>query len=95
MLELGQREIDGHLEVGREVVELGVDVLVAVGNLSVYTAAAARHAGMPQNQLLYCTDKKAAQETLGEILRVGDVVLVKGSRSMGMEKIVQELKRSS
>jgi len=88
MLELGGRASKAHEEIGRYVAEQGVDVLLTVGPLSEATAGAARIAGMRTRQVRHCGDKAEAYRHLEKLLRVRDIVLVKGSRGMGMEEVV-------
>jgi UDP-N-acetylmuramoyl-tripeptide--D-alanyl-D-alanine ligase len=80
LAELGERERDGHEEVGRLAAELGVDLVVVVGD-----AAAGIHDGATSvahwgGDSVLVTDQAAALGWLREQLRAGDVVLVKGSR---------------
>jgi UDP-N-acetylmuramoyl-tripeptide--D-alanyl-D-alanine ligase len=89
MFELGDGAAALHAEVGRKAAESGVDVLVAVGPLSRNTAQAAREAGLPLTQ--WCDDPESAAELVRKHARPGDVVLVKGSRGMRLERVVQRL----
>jgi UDP-N-acetylmuramoyl-tripeptide--D-alanyl-D-alanine ligase len=80
MAELGDQERAGHEEVGRLAAELGVDRLIAVGDVAagllVGAAAVTRWGG----ESVQVTDQEAAVAWLRAALRPGDVVLVKGSR---------------
>lgn len=89
MLELGAEAGRLHAEVGRCAAERHVDVLVAVGPLSEATARAARDAGVPD--VVHSDDAEDAIRELRGLVRAGDLVLVKGSRSMRMERAVQAL----
>ena len=91
MLELGTETIDTHREIGFRVAELGIDFLITVGEASKHTAAAAREAGLNDNQITSFADSESAGKFLQEKLHKGDVVLIKGSQSMRMEKIVKEV----
>jgi UDP-N-acetylmuramoyl-tripeptide--D-alanyl-D-alanine ligase len=95
MLELGQRAAQGHREVGETTAGLGLDYLVAVGGLAAGAADGALAAGMPGDRVFRCEDNAGAVEILDKLLEDGDVVLVKGSRGMRMEQIVQHLKSRS
>jgi UDP-N-acetylmuramoyl-tripeptide--D-alanyl-D-alanine ligase len=80
LAELGEKERDGHEEVGRLAAELGVDLVVVVSD-----AAAGIHEGATSvvhwgGDSVLVTDQAAALGWLREQLRAGDVVLVKGSR---------------
>jgi len=91
MLELGPRSTGGHREVGETAAKLGVDYLVAVGDLAAGIAGGALSAGLPAERIFHCEDNEGAAKVLGGLLLEGDVVLVKGSRGMKMEQIVQRL----
>jgi UDP-N-acetylmuramoyl-tripeptide--D-alanyl-D-alanine ligase len=87
MLELGPAAEAGHRQVGEAAARLPVRLLVAVGPLSARTAAAAGAVAV------HCPDRAAAARALAEGLREGDVVLVKGSRAMGMEELADVVRR--
>lgn len=91
MLELGPWSAEGHREVGETAAELGLDYLVAVGDLAAGIAEGAAGAGLSGDRVLRCTDNIEAAKTLDGLLLYGDVVLVKGSRGMKMEQIVRHL----
>jgi UDP-N-acetylmuramoyl-tripeptide--D-alanyl-D-alanine ligase len=91
MLELGEETINAHREIGFKVAELGVDYLIVVGEASKHTAAAAREAGMDEHRIAVFADSVAAGKFLQDKLREGDIVLVKGSQGVRMEKIVKEI----
>lgn len=88
MLEMGPEGEPAHREVGRAAAEAGVTRLVAVGELA---ALAAEEAGERGVQTAAVDSPEAAAELLRPELREGDVVLVKGSRSMGLEHAVEGL----
>jgi UDP-N-acetylmuramoyl-tripeptide--D-alanyl-D-alanine ligase len=85
MLELGPDELAYHREVGRQAAARGVDVLVTVGPL-----AAAMADGF-DGELYPVADAPEAAALLPEILAPGDVVLVKGSRGVGLEVVADAL----
>ncbi|TEU19149.1 MAG: UDP-N-acetylmuramoyl-tripeptide--D-alanyl-D-alanine ligase [Anaerolineales bacterium] len=90
MAELGSYEAQAHREVGRRCAAV-VDVLVTVGGRGRLIAEAALEAGLPLSAVHAVADNRAAVEVLSALLREGDGVLVKGSRSMAMEAIVSAL----
>lgn len=94
MLELGPRAVEGHREVGETAAGLGLDYLVAVGDLAAGVAEGAAVAGLPGERVIHCTDNAGAEKVLAELLLDGDLVLIKGSRGMKMERIVQHLLKS-
>jgi UDP-N-acetylmuramoyl-tripeptide--D-alanyl-D-alanine ligase len=85
MAELGEDAPRYHEEVGRLVAENGVDVVIAVGDL----ARAYLHGGAAETH--WAADADAAARILGEVLRPGDCVLVKGSRSVGLERVAESV----
>lgn len=89
MAELGQAAASAHAEVGRRVAEAGINYLIAVGNLSNTVAEAAQRAGL--RQAFPMREVRDASARLGEIVRSGDVVLVKASRSSRLERVVKSL----
>lgn len=91
MLELGERAEAGHREVGRAAAARGVDLLVTVGDLSRHVREGALEAGLPAERARHYAGREAAAAWLREALRPGDTVLVKGSRGMRMEEVVEAL----
>ncbi len=93
MAELGDEAEAMHYKLGDQVVTLcGADLLVACGQWAAEVVAGARAAGMPLDASMSCREPKDALECFGSQLRPGDVVLVKGSRAMGMERLVEALR---
>lgn len=94
MGELGHTAFDAHRATGRLVAELGLDMLFTLGPNAHDIAAGAREAGMASERVHESDDADEAAAHLGKTLRARDVVLVKGSRSMRMERIVTALHAS-
>jgi UDP-N-acetylmuramoyl-tripeptide--D-alanyl-D-alanine ligase len=90
MLELGPTGPDLHREVG-ETVGGRVQVLVAVGTQAPALLEGARRAGLPESALLAFPDSSAAAAAAAALVAPGDAVLVKGSRGVRMEKVVEAL----
>jgi UDP-N-acetylmuramoyl-tripeptide--D-alanyl-D-alanine ligase len=91
MLELGEKEVAYHIQAGKHVAESGWDILVTVGILSQHMSEGALSSGMGADQII---SFKNSEEAAGEILRLiqeGDLILVKSSRKIGIEKIVERL----
>jgi len=91
MLELGPDAPELHHAIGREAAESGIELLVLVGEVTQATAAGALEAGMPPRAVRHLGTVDAAVDELAGQLRDGDVVLVKGSRAMGLEAVVEGL----
>jgi UDP-N-acetylmuramoyl-tripeptide--D-alanyl-D-alanine ligase len=90
MLELGEAGFEEHREVGRIAARLGVDVIIAVGALSKQILEGALEAGMPKPALFAAGSHTEAAGLLRKQSGNGDAVLIKGSRGMKMEKILEE-----
>jgi len=89
MKELGPMGPEWHREVGELVAALGISGLVTVGELAAYIADGAGEA--LGEAAVRARDNEEATAALRARLAPGDVVLVKGSRAMQMEQIVQRL----
>ncbi len=94
MLELGPYEVQGHQMVGARAAEI-VDELICVGERSKFIASAARRAGLPAQSVVECESSQDAIEYLRPRLNSQDVVLVKGSHGMRMDRIVAALEAHS
>jgi UDP-N-acetylmuramoyl-tripeptide--D-alanyl-D-alanine ligase len=91
MLELGPGAVRMHEEVGSFVAQQGIDQLITCGPLARNLAEGARQAGMDRAQVMETPDAAAAAVALKATVKQGDVVLVKGSRGMKLEQVVQAL----
>jgi UDP-N-acetylmuramoyl-tripeptide--D-alanyl-D-alanine ligase len=89
MLELGDAEVEAHRETGRTVFRLGIDLLICVGPLARHIAEGAVAAGMARNRVFEAETTARAAEILREHSRSDDTVLVKGSRGMKMERVLE------
>jgi len=92
MLELGEKEGEFHAGAGRTAARSGWDLLVTVGPLARRMAEGAAAAGMDRARILSFSDSIEAAGDIVPHLRENDLVLVKGSRGMRMERIVEALK---
>jgi UDP-N-acetylmuramoyl-tripeptide--D-alanyl-D-alanine ligase len=91
MAELGAQTEALHAELGTAVAEAGVDLLVTVGEPPRITARVAREAA-PHDLQTRCFDSTASVcDHLREFLQQDDILLVKGSRTARLERVVQEL----
>ena len=89
MRELGAASRPAHEALGREVAEAKVARLVCVGPESRATAEAARQAGLEADQVATVDDAVAAADMAVRMVETGDVVLVKGSRAIGLERVAE------
>jgi len=92
MLELGDYEQEGHEKVGMRALEVA-DVLITVGPRGRIIGEAALRWGMPPDRVYVVEENAEAVAVLEQIVTGDDVILVKGSRAMRMEEIVNALGR--
>jgi len=90
MLELGEFEERGHRMVGVRAAQV-VDLLIAVGERAKWIASEARSARLSENQVVVLGNGDEVIEYLDEKVGAGDVVLVKGSHGMRLDRIVTAL----
>ncbi|HHL40262.1 MAG TPA: UDP-N-acetylmuramoyl-tripeptide--D-alanyl-D-alanine ligase [Deltaproteobacteria bacterium] len=90
MLDLGDEAETAHREVGAAAADLGIDVVVAVGDYAAQVMEGAASAGR-KTALHPFASKREAARSLKAILKEGDTVLVKGSRAAAMEEIIKTL----
>ncbi len=92
MFELGEFTKEAHQQLGQRVSDLSIDFLLTLGEeASLVVESAIRH-GFPVERTKVVENHSEAISTLREMIRNGDWILVKGSRGMAMEKIVEALK---
>jgi UDP-N-acetylmuramoyl-tripeptide--D-alanyl-D-alanine ligase len=92
MLELGEREREYHRQSGEEI-PCTIDVVIGVGPRSQSLLDGARGAGFRDDQLHHFDNAEAAGEFLHGFIRDGDLVLIKASRGIGLDKIVAMLEK--
>jgi UDP-N-acetylmuramoyl-tripeptide--D-alanyl-D-alanine ligase len=88
MRELGDESVRGHREVGEAAAQLGVDQLIAIGEMGAAIAEAAQKAGLEKSRAVRSTSEAA--EVLADIAAPGDLVLIKGSRAAQTELVLEE-----
>lgn len=91
MLELGAFAEEAHREIGRKVQALSMDFLLALGEWAPVVVESAVRYGFPFERAKVVEDHSEAISILKKEMRKGDWILVKGSRRMGMEKIIKGL----
>jgi UDP-N-acetylmuramoyl-tripeptide--D-alanyl-D-alanine ligase len=93
MLELGDHSIALHEGVGRAAAEAGVDLLLAVGGTPAAAMAdAAMQAGMVRDRVRHFATSDDAAAAAASLVEAGDLVLVKGSRGIRTDRVVDRLK---
>jgi UDP-N-acetylmuramoyl-tripeptide--D-alanyl-D-alanine ligase len=92
MLELGQETDNAHREVGMKVAELNFNYLLTVGEASKnFMAKAAVEAGMDKDCVISFDNSISAGKFLQNKMEENDLILIKGSQGMRMEKITKEV----
>jgi UDP-N-acetylmuramoyl-tripeptide--D-alanyl-D-alanine ligase len=91
MRELGAASRELHRRVGAAAAQAGLDLLIAVEGDAKWIAEAAVAAGLAGAQALFVEDADAAGPVLAEMLADGDLVLLKGSRGVHLEKTLERI----
>ncbi len=86
MLELGKDVEKEHIKAGRLISNSSIDVFIAIGKNTKFTSKATSR----NKRVLYFNDKDNAQKKLESLLDKGDLLVIKGSRAMGMERMIPE-----
>ena len=89
MLELGAHAQAAHLDVGACAANTGCELLITVGQSARWIAEGATEAGMERHKVFPAISAGEAAEALNSLAREGDTVLIKGSRRVGLERILE------
>lgn len=89
MLELGIDEKEVHFEIGEKIAANGVDFLIGVRGLAGKLVEGARNAGIKEAK--FFSSSEEAGDFLSQEIKAGDLVLVKGSRGVRTEKVIEKL----
>ena len=90
MLELGDYTKDEHLKIGKQVAKVS-DILITVGARAKFIAGGALEAGMKEGFILECENAEEAGKEAIKILKPGDIIYIKGSQGMRMERATKIL----
>jgi len=91
MLELGKFTLPSHREIGSIIGKGGYDFLFTVGELAKNIALSAIKEGMPKDRVKSFANSKQVIKPLKELLSCGDWLLVKGSRSVKLDEVADEI----
>ncbi|MFH1061621.1 MAG: UDP-N-acetylmuramoyl-tripeptide--D-alanyl-D-alanine ligase [Candidatus Omnitrophota bacterium] len=91
MLELGRFSNKAHQQIGKLIAESSISKLITVGQKAEYAAMAAKDCGMLTEDVYQCKTNQEAAAVLEKIRKQDDVVLLKGSRGMHLEQIIDFL----
>lgn len=93
MLELGEKAPEYHYQSGEKAARSGLDLLITIGPLAYRIAAGARSAGLKSERINSYQDTKEASAAIINLIKKNDIVLVKGSRGIGVDKLITILKK--
>jgi UDP-N-acetylmuramoyl-tripeptide--D-alanyl-D-alanine ligase len=94
MRELGDMAAEAHRELGRLAADLGLDLLLAIGDFAAELASGARQAGMEPWQVSVFETRAQVADHLLALLKPGDRVLLKASRAVGLETVLEQLEKA-
>ncbi len=92
MLEIGKYTIEAHEQIGK-IAERVVDVLVTVGPRARFIADSANKAGLARKNIQSFDLVEEALPVVQDLIKKGDLVLVKASRAMELDKVVEEIRQ--
>jgi len=90
MLEIGKYSVEEHKKAGEKAAGIA-DLLMTVGIRARHIAEGALEAGMSEKNVFQFDDSREAGKFIDQILEPGDIVLVKGSQGVRMERVVEEI----
>jgi UDP-N-acetylmuramoyl-tripeptide--D-alanyl-D-alanine ligase len=90
MLELGKYTVEAHKAVGDRASKVA-NIIFTVGPRSKFTSEEARAQGFDAKNIFEFSTSDEAKKPLQDLIKEGDLILIKGSQSMRMEKIVEEI----
>ncbi len=92
MLELGEFAVEAHRQLGKKAAEFSIDLLLAIGKEGPVVVESAIREGLGYEQARVVESHAEAASLVRTFVREGDWILVKGSRGMAMEKVIEDLK---
>ena len=93
MAELGGQSERLHVELGESIAQTKVELLLAIGKLAKIAAETAKSTTRYNLHIKCFDDTLSACNNLHEFIKDNDIILVKGSRAAGLEKVVEKLKQ--
>lgn len=91
MLEMGEFARESHVNIGKFAVSKGIEYIIAIGKNANNTISGALEQGARENNVFMFDSNEEAKGFLKKFISKGDYILVKGSRGMKMEEIVESL----
>ena len=95
MLELGEETEAGHVEAGEMVAEAGADWLVALGDHAPEMIRGALDKGFPRERTIRVKDHKEMGARILKVMKPGDLVFLKASRRIGLERVADRLREKA
>lgn len=92
MLELGEFTVEAHQRLGKKIAALSIDFLFTLGKEAPVVVESAIREGMDSGRVRVVESHSEAASLVRSMAREGDWILIKGSRGMAMEKVVDDLK---
>ncbi len=93
MAELGKQSRLLHERLGRQIAGTNIELLIAVGRLAKTTAQAAKKAAAGRLEAVTFKNALSACNNLNEFIKERDIILVKGSRTVGLESAIEKLRK--
>jgi UDP-N-acetylmuramoyl-tripeptide--D-alanyl-D-alanine ligase len=91
MLEIGKYTIEAHEAMGKLVAQ-SANMLITVGPRAKFIAETARNTGMKKNAVISFDTADEARKPIQDLIKQGDLILVKASHAVALEKVVEEIK---
>jgi UDP-N-acetylmuramoyl-tripeptide--D-alanyl-D-alanine ligase len=91
MLELGGETEKSHKGIGRKFLEIKGDVFFAIGSRMKFAVAELEQHGFKKENIFSFDNPMDTGKKIQEVMKEGDLVLVKGSQGMRMEKVIEEI----
>ena len=92
MLEIGKYTLESHEAIGAFAAKI-LDILVTVGPRAKFIAESAQKSGLAKKNIFSFDLVDEAKLKVQELIKKGDIVLVKASRAIGLDKVVEEIRQ--
>ena len=92
MLELGDETVRAHIQAGKLVADTGAEFLFAIGAHAQHMLRGAIEEGFPSERAIESKSRDDMLYRMNDVIGKGDLVLLKGSRMMGLEKVAHGLR---
>jgi UDP-N-acetylmuramoyl-tripeptide--D-alanyl-D-alanine ligase len=89
MLELGRYTKKLHVQLGKKLAKAGINKVIIVGDLTEYVLQGALQGGMNKKNCFTCPYARDAANIVKKVFKKGDIVLMKGSRGVKLETILE------